>query len=58
VPVVVKPQDGNQGRGVTANLVDYEQVKAAYLTAAEISSNVLVERYVTGYDYRMLVVGN
>lgn len=58
VPVVVKPQDGSQGRGVTANLVDYEQVKAAYLTATEISSNVLVERYVTGYDYRMLVVGN
>lgn len=58
VPVVIKPQDGNQGRGVTANLVDYEQIKAAYLTAAEISDNVLVERYVNGHDYRLLVVGN
>ena len=47
-PVVVKPQDGNQGKGVTANLVDYEQVKAAYVKATEISDNVLVERYVTG----------
>ncbi|SDY43718.1 cyanophycin synthetase [Nitrosomonas sp. Nm33] len=58
VPVVVKPQDGNQGKGVTANLVDYEQIKAAYVKAAEISDNVLVERYVIGHDYRMLVVGN
>ncbi|AKH38838.1 MULTISPECIES: cyanophycin synthetase [Nitrosomonas] len=56
-PVVVKPQDGNQGKGVTANLVDHEQVKAAYVKATEISDNVLVERYVTGHDYRLLVVG-
>lgn len=58
VPVVVKPQDGNQGRGVTANLTDYEQIKVAYLKAAAVSDNVLVERYVSGHDYRMLVVGN
>ncbi len=58
VPVVVKPQDGNQGKGVTANLIDCEQIKAAYHAAAEVSSNVLVERYVAGYDYRLLVVGN
>src|SRR5690606_25923194 len=44
VPVVVKPQDGNQGRGVTANLIDYEQIKVAYLKAAAVSDNVLVER--------------
>jgi cyanophycin synthetase len=58
MPVVVKPRDGNQGKGVTANLIDCEQIKAAYLAAAEISNNVLVERYVTGHDYRLLVVGN
>lgn len=58
VPVVVKPQDGNQGKGVTANLTDRHQITAAYHVAAEISSNVLVERYVTGQDYRLLVVGN
>lgn len=57
-PVVVKPQDGNQGRGVTVNLVNCEQVKAAYRVAAEISDNVLVERYIPGHDFRMLVVGN
>ena len=58
VPVVVKPQDSNQGKGVTVNLMDIEQVKAAYMIAAEFSDNVLVERYVPGHDYRMLVVGN
>ncbi len=58
VPVVVKPQDSNQGKGVTVNLVDMEQVKAAYRIAAEFSDSVLVERYISGHDYRMLVVGN
>lgn len=58
VPVVIKPLDSNQGKGVTVNLVTAEQVKAAYMIAAEISDNVLVERYIPGHDYRMLVVGN
>ncbi|MXS84402.1 cyanophycin synthetase [Nitrosomonas sp. HPC101] len=57
-PVVVKPQDGNHGRGVTANLTDRDQIKAAYHVAAEESSNVLVERYISGCDYRLLVVGD
>jgi cyanophycin synthetase len=57
-PVVIKPQDGNQGKGVTANVVTREQVNIAYAAAAEISSEVLVERYIPGYDFRLLVVGN
>lgn len=57
-PVVIKPQDGNQGNGVTVNLTDCDQIKAAYHVAAEKSSNVLVERYISGHDYRLLVVGN
>jgi cyanophycin synthetase len=57
-PVVVKPLDGNQGRGVGVNLMSREQVEAAYAVAADISGNVLVERYIHGQDYRMLVVGN
>ncbi|BCT68798.1 cyanophycin synthetase [Nitrosospira sp. NRS527] len=57
-PVVVKPRDGNQGRGVGVNLTSREQVDAAYAVAAEISDEVLVERCVPGNDYRMLVVGN
>lgn len=57
-PVVVKPRDGNQGRGVGVNLTSREQVDAAYAVAAGISDEVLVERCVPGNDYRMLVVGN
>jgi len=57
-PVVVKPQDGNQGKGVAVNLTNREQVEAAYAIATEISDEVLVERYISGHDYRMLVIGN
>ncbi|GKS70317.1 cyanophycin synthetase [Nitrosomonas sp. PY1] len=57
-PVVVKPQDSNQGKGVTVNLTTQEQVESAFTIAAEFSSSVLVERYLPGNDYRMLVVDN
>jgi len=57
-PVVVKPQDGNQGRGVAVNLSTREQIEAAYTIAFEVSDEVLVERYLPGHDYRLLVVGN
>jgi cyanophycin synthetase len=57
VPVVVKPQDGNQGRGVATNLTTKEQVVAAYEAALEESSQVLVEKYAPGHDYRLLVIG-
>src|SRR5690606_6538436 len=52
------PQDGNHGRGININLVDEERIKAAYHLAAGISDSVMVERYISGHDYRMLVVGN
>lgn len=57
-PVVVKPRDGNQGKGVAVNLASRGQVEAAYAIAAEISGEVVVERYIPGKDYRMLMVGN
>jgi cyanophycin synthetase len=57
VPVVVKPRDGNQGKGVAVNIETREQVLAAYAAASEISSDVMVERYIPGYDFRLLVVG-
>ncbi|WP_018605213.1 cyanophycin synthetase [Uliginosibacterium gangwonense] len=58
LPVVVKPQDGNQGKGVTVNIETREQLEAGYKAAEEISSNILVERYLPGHDFRLLVVGN
>ena len=57
-PVVVKPQDGNQGKGVAVNLVTREQIEAAYAVAFQVSDEVLVERYIPGHDYRLLVVGD
>jgi len=60
LPVVIKPVDGNHGRGVTLNLMNEADVKAAYAIAFEAgdSSAVLVERYVPGNEHRLLVVGS
>jgi cyanophycin synthetase len=55
-PVVVKPFNGNHGRGVCLNLKTAEEVAAGYVTASEISRTVVVESYITGLDHRMLVV--
>ena len=57
-PVVVKPQHGNQGRGVAINLRTRDQVVAAYEAAREESSRIIVERFAPGADYRVLVVGD
>jgi cyanophycin synthetase len=57
VPVVVKPQDGNQGRGVATNLSTQEQVVKAFEAAKKESNYVLVEKFAPGHDYRVLVVG-
>jgi cyanophycin synthetase len=58
VPVVVKPQYGNQGRGVATNLTTREQVLAAYAAARQQEKTVVVERFAPGADYRLLVVGD
>lgn len=56
-PVVVKPQYGNQGRGVAVNLTTREQIEAAFVAARAEGSSILVERYAPGADHRLLVVG-
>ncbi len=56
-PVVVKPQDGNQGKGVTVNIKDRAGIAAAYL-GAEAIGTVMVESFLPGYDFRLLVVGD
>jgi cyanophycin synthetase len=58
VPVVVKPQDGNQGRGVAVNLTTQQQVLAAYEAARKEGDSVMVEKFASGHDYRLLVVGD
>jgi cyanophycin synthetase len=58
VPVVVKPRDGNQGKGVAVNLTTREQVVAGFEAARHFRDDIMVEKYLPGIDYRLLVVGN
>lgn len=58
LPVVVKPRDGNQGKGVTVNIVTRDHMDIAFRAAHEISREVMVERFIPGADYRFLVVGD
>ncbi|HEX5718629.1 MAG TPA: cyanophycin synthetase [Thermoanaerobaculia bacterium] len=55
-PVVVKPLDGNHGKGVVVDLKTPEQVRTAFEKAQDYSSRVLVEACQSGNDYRILVV--
>jgi len=57
-PVVVKPRHGNQGKGVAVDVSSREQVLAAYAAAREHGSEILVEKYLPGQDFRLLVVGD
>jgi cyanophycin synthetase len=57
-PVVVKPLDCNHGHGVSIKLTTPEQVKSAFERARKYSDAVLVESYIPGCDYRMLVVND
>ncbi len=57
-PLVVKPIDGNHGRGITVNIKNYEDALTAFREAKEVSRKVIIERYVTGEDYRLLVINN
>ncbi|WP_294635839.1 cyanophycin synthetase [uncultured Aquabacterium sp.] len=56
-PVVVKPRDGNQGKGVTVNIVSTDHLEIAFKVAAEYGE-VMVESYLPGNDFRLLVVGD
>ncbi len=55
-PVVVKPLDGNHGRGVTTNVTSEQGLRAAFEGAQQHSDDVIVEQYFTGRDYRVLVI--
>jgi len=56
VPVVVKPDNGNHGRGVSLELMTQEEVEAAFPVADAEGSGVMVERYIRGEEHRLLVV--
>jgi len=55
-PLVIKPIDGNHGKGNTTNITNREQAQRAFEAAKEYSRSVIVERFITGYDFRCLVI--
>ena len=58
LPVVVKPRDGNQGKGISVNLTEEHQIKKAFTLAEEFRDDILVEKYLPGHDFRLLVIGD
>ena len=55
-PIVVKPLNGNHGRGITLNIEDWDSAEAAYDAARDVSRSVIIERYYRGRDHRILVI--
>ena len=54
--VVVKPDVGNHGNGSTVNITELDQLKKAFQSAKSYYSDVIVEEYIHGYDFRLLVI--
>ena len=57
-PLVIKPVNGNHGRGITTNIDSMEEALIAFKEAKEISRLVIVEKFITGEDYRLLVINH
>lgn len=57
-PLVIKPIDGNHGRGITVDINTYEEALEAFHIAKEVSRRVIVEKFITGEDYRLLVINH
>ena len=55
-PVVTKPFNGNHGRGISIGLKNADEVRVGFASAAEHSSSVIVESFLSGEDHRLLVV--
>jgi cyanophycin synthetase len=57
-PCVLKPINGNHGRGATTNIMDWESALLAFEIAKNISRAIICEKFITGYDFRILVINN
>src|SRR5205085_10712918 len=55
-PMVIKPIDGNHGKGNTTNITTWEQALTAFAAAKQYGRSVIVEKYITGFDFRILVI--
>ena len=57
-PIVIKPLDGNHGKGASINVTNWEDAKAGLAFAKGYSRRVIVEKFITGFDFRVLVIDN
>ncbi|MFI5130381.1 MAG: cyanophycin synthetase [Chitinophagales bacterium] len=55
-PLVIKPIDGNHGKGNTTNITTWEQALKAFEAAKDYSRSVIIEKFITGFDFRCLVI--
>lgn len=55
-PVVLKPIDGNHGKGATTNITDWDHAVKALAAAQVYSNSVICERFIAGFDFRVLVI--
>jgi len=55
-PLVVKPINGNHGRGITTDVRNWEDACIALEAAKEVSRSVIIEKFIVGDDYRLLVI--
>ncbi|MCU0327947.1 MAG: cyanophycin synthetase [Chitinophagales bacterium] len=57
-PIVLKPLDGNHGKGASINVTSFEEAISGLAFAQQYSRRVIVEKFITGNDYRVLVIDN
>lgn len=57
-PIVLKPLDGNHGKGASINVTTWEDAKAGLEYAQKYSRRVIVEKFITGFDFRVLIIDN
>jgi cyanophycin synthetase len=55
-PIVLKPVNGNHGRGATTNILDWDSAIQAFEIAKQHSRSIICEKFITGYDFRLLVI--
>lgn len=57
-PIVIKPLDGNHGKGASINVANWEDAVEGLAHAKQYSRRVIVEKFITGFDFRVLVINN
>ncbi len=55
-PLVFKPLDGNHGKGASINVKTIEDANAAFQHAKKYSGKIIIEKFITGFDFRVLVI--